>query len=176
MVEHCTNVHDFKPMPCTFSNCNFVAFNHTSHAQHISKFHSKHKVYANNLFQCSVKGCERSFGSRFGLEIHVRVHQNDLLPCVFCPFRTTKDSDLSLHYRSHYKIRDFSCDICGKTFLRASTLLLHEENFHQKGEVFECQFCGFTSTRMRLQKHLKNKHNMSSHFNKVTKSYDTFEK
>ena len=176
LVDHCKNIHKFRDIPCTFSNCNFVAFNHAGYAFHTSTFHSKNRVFSGNEFKCPYKDCRSVFTRKINLERHVRVHENNLHACIFCPYRTASEQDIADHYRSHYKIRDYKCALCESSFVKLNSLRVHEENFHRKGEIFHCQFCDYTGTRKTLQVHLRSKHKMSSQFNKVTKSYDTFEK
>ena len=176
LVDHCKIEHDFKPLPCSYSNCNFVAFNHRGYAQHLSKFHSKHKVYSGNLFSCPYPGCRTTFERQHNLDVHVRVHENNLFSCVFCPYRTAVQKDFADHYRSHYKIFDYKCDLCKKSFVKTSALLFHLENVHKKGEVLKCHYCDYTGTKMKLQMHFRNKHNMACQYNKVTKTYDTFKR
>ena len=175
-VDHCQKVHNFKPIPCSFSNCNFIAVNHQGYALHISKFHSKHIVFTGNEFQCPYENCRSAFTKKDHLERHVRVHENDLFSCVFCPYKSGQVKELNNHYRRHYKIFEYECDLCDKSYVRATNLHQHRENCHQTGEAFKCHLCEYSSTKMKLQLHYRNKHKMSSQWNKVKKSFDTFEK
>ena len=176
LIDHCKCAHKFRDIPCTFSNCNFVAFNHAGFAGHTSRFHSKIRISSGNSFKCPYKDCGSTFSRKLHLEHHVRVHENNLHSCIFCPYRTALDKDIRDHYRSHYKMRDYKCDLCESSFVKLAALHTHQENSHTKGEILQCQFCDYTGTRKKLQVHFRNKHNMSSRFNKVTKSFDTFEK
>ena len=176
LVDHCKKVHDFKDIPCTFSNCNFIAFNQRGYTQHTTSFHSKHRVFTSDKFRCPFPDCRSSFSKENNLEGHVRVHENNLFPCVFCPYRTPNPIELNNHYRRHYKIYEFKCDLCERSFVKAAHLNSHLENFHQMGEVFKCHLCTYAGTRMRLQAHFIDKHKMVSQWNRVTKRFDTFEK
>ena len=142
----------------------------------MSNFHSKHRVYSGNQFQCPIIDCRSAFTKKTHLEEHIRLHENNLFLCVFCPFKTAQAKELSSHYRRHYRIFDYKCNLCEKLFVRAHELHSHRENFHQMGEVFKCHLCDYVGTRMKLAIHFGAKHKMSCRWNKVTKSYDTFEK
>ena len=175
-AEHCKNDHKFKAIPCTFSNCNFVAVNHQGYALHMSKFHSKHRVFTGNEFRCPYQGCRSAFTKRLHLEEHVRVHENNLFSCVFCPYKSAQMKELNNHYRRHYKIFEYKCDLCDKSFVRATNLYNHREGSHRLGEVLKCHLCGYASAKNKLQLHNKSKHKLFSQWDKVNKRFDTFEK
>ena len=106
----------------------------------------------------------------------MRVHANELLQCVFCPYRTPRDDELNLHYRFHYKIFEYKCDLCEKSYIDALRLNQHQKDMHKIGEVFKCHLCEYASTKANLQRHYRNKHKLASQWNKVKKRFDTFEK
>ena len=174
LVEHCQNVHKWKPRPCDEDNCNYVAFSQQSYSSHKTRFHFKLRSFAPKAFPCTWEKCKSSFKCHHDLLKHLKVHNNDLLDCVFCPFRTDREFEMRAHYRLHFKILDFKCEICDKTFCSKGRLNHHYSLRHET-EVFTCHICkSYTGIKNLLQAHIKHRHNCFTKWNDATKTFDTF--
>ena len=174
MVEHCQTVHNWKEVPCSSDNCNFVAYNDESAASHRVLFHSKHRTFARKKFPCNLKNCRSSFDFNAGLETHMRIHNNDLLECAFCPYRTVQGEGLKSHCRLHFKMFDFKCDYCYRLFVTTKRLNDHISQFHSE-ENYTCHICKKSPfSRKGLQKHIRNIHNLLTEWNDATKAFETF--
>ena len=151
-----------------------MAYNDESAASHRALFHSKHKTFAQNKFPCIFKNCASSFHKNSGLQTHMRIHNNDLMGCAFCPYRTVHVDGFKSHCRLHFKIFDFKCDSCDKSFVSNKRLSDHISQFHSE-ETFTCHVCKkYSGSRMGLQKHIRSVHNLLSEWNQATKAFETF--
>ena len=174
LVEHCQKVHAWRAIPCSFENCYFVAYNSGSSALHKASFHSKHRGYASKDFPCDWKKCKSSFRFNSQLEVHKRIHRNELLQCVFCPYRTNQESHLQQHYRLHFKMFDLKCSFCEKNFVSRSFLNRHYRREHSE-ETYTCQICSkYTGNRLNLQRHILEQHKLFSKWNEAEKTFQTF--
>ena len=108
LFEHCRVEHKWRDYPCHHENCNYVAFSLTCLKKH-SRFHSAH-VSTHYEFRCSKPNCPAGFKDRYVKRMHENVHDNIQLKCVFCPFTTVEHTNLSLHQRAHFNIRDHTCE------------------------------------------------------------------
>ena len=174
MVEHCQKVHKWKEFPCSFENCNFVAYNSQSSTAHRAGFHSNHRVFTDKEFPCTWKDCKSSFSKHSNLKNHIRIHTNSLLQCVFCPYRTNQGGDLKCHYRVHFKMYDLNCEYCEKKFVSKKYLNLHYSTEHSK-DIYTCHICKkYTSNRRLLQSHIRKNHKLLSVWNSQKEIFDTF--
>ena len=175
MVQHCQENHKWKEIPCTFDNCNFVAYNSQSSIAHKVGFHSKHRTYTYKEFPCNWKNCESSFLFACQLEKHIRIHTNDLLQCVYCPYRTNERGDMKSHYRFHYKVLNMKCDLCEKSFINVKLLNRHYVNEHEGGVQQNCHLCKKEfGSRRKLQMHIRNVHKLLTRWNRKTNEIETY--
>ena len=173
LVEHCQKTHGWKPFPCPSDNCNFVAYNNQSSVAH-KRFHCKTRRFVDKEFPCNWKGCKSSFLDNATLQIHLRIHTNDLLECVFCPYRTNQTSDMKDHYRFHFKMYDLKCDLCDKQFVSHKYLNRHYSIEHTV-DSHVCKICNkYSGPRLLLQRHIMFKHNLYSKWNETKQSFETF--
>ena len=174
LVEHCQNAHDWKAIPCSFDNCNFVAYNRKSIATHKSTFHSTFLNVRGKEFPCTWKKCTSSYSSQKDLERHLQIHESDLLQCVFCPYRTNLMYDMKCHYRYHFKSFDVKCENCGKKFIDKRSLNLHY-NAEHSGETYTCHICKkYSGPRAKLYWHIRHTHDLHCKWNGTKKVFETF--
>ena len=124
---------------------------------------------------CTWKNCHSSFSYPAELVIHMNIHTNNLYKCTFCPYRAAHPHKLIFHYRSHYKIFDYKCEICGKAFTANDTLLHHIRRKHDV-EMASCPLCKMVGKKESIYGHLAYKHNVYSKWNKATNSFDVFQR
>ena len=174
LAEHCREVHKWKEVPCSFDNCNFVAYSDSSNSAHRVFFHSKHRSFAPKSFPCNWVNCKSTFSFSSGLKKHMRIHTNNLLECVFCPYRTNEVTELKNHYRSHFKMCLFKCQICNRKYISKKELNDHFAHNHSE-DNHTCHICKvFSGTRKKLQRHIKNTHKLLTKWNDTNKTFDTF--
>ena len=97
-------------------------------------------------FRCDRGDCRKGFKYMADLLRHLRVHDNALLHCFFCPWTHFKESHFKDHLNHHYNIRPYTCTYCEKKFFDSASKLQHEHSHHEKiSDRYKCRFCEFTS-------------------------------
>jgi len=151
MVEHMIENHDYGQFPCTKPLCKFEAYSPWSLNKHLKMFHGSKNfsIYKHN-FSCQY--CPFSSKDNVTLDRHVRIHENRLLKCQYCNYATVRN--LPEHIFHHFRIRNFQCDICEKTYLSKGTLTAHKRE-HTRD--FCCLSCNqLFERRHAFDKHVKN--------------------
>ena len=113
---------------------------------------------SNFLYKCPMSNCQSSFRYDSGLQIHLRLHYNDLEQCQYCPYRYKRKQDYRDHLNRHFGILDFKCDQCGNVFNTQSQFNKHYE-MHE-GINYHCLLCeGYkASNKNAMNNHLRKKH------------------
>ena len=119
-------------------------------------------VTLNGNFHCNRGTCRVSYRSPGALEDHMKIHDNELISCSFCPYTTVNMENQQLigpHINAHFKIRPFKCSFCDASFFRSTNVKNHEEARHDIiKDRYNCDKCDFvTYTRQILVNH-KRKH------------------
>ena len=92
------------------------------------------------------------------LEQHLRLHDNDLDPCFFCPWRGLKSqtSFYEAHLSHHLGIKGpLKCSFCEKRYFQKTPLVLHEETMHERvPDRYQCENCDYkTHSKTLLLRH-----------------------
>ena len=159
LFQHCRDEHDWGEYPCAHDNCKYVAFSATNLKQHSSHFHSLYKKHKFQGFACTCAGCKATFAEHHKLLQHMKIHDNDVVSCVFCPYRNAEPVALIRHQRLHFNSRDYKCIICETGFTTQSALNSHIELRHSD-ETAKCPLCKFTAPKMQVGKHLLRLHKL----------------
>ena len=109
-------------------------------------------------YKCQKPGCKSSFRDSYSLNMHTRIHDNDLSVCSYCPYRFVELSKYTRHLKHHFGIRDFECDKCDSRFTTISDLNLHYQ-LHE-GIIYNCLICKTyqSNTKKTIEMHLRMKH------------------
>ena len=125
--------------------------------------HSKKSKGGRVDFMCY--RCGKKAETLYNLKVHEKLHDNDLVQCYFCPWRTVSEEGrkISIHLDKHFRgsqNRNFPCSFCDKAFAFPETRRRHEETFHDKlTSRYKCKMCSFVShDYMIVYRHQKNKH------------------
>ena len=111
--------------------------------QHISSHLHESKLRIPNYY-CDRGDCKRKFYSVSQLEEHLRLHDNNLMRCYFCPWRGGTRILLHNHINHHFKFRPVNCSFCDKTFYASNHKRDHEERYHEKiSDRYKCNICPF---------------------------------
>merc|ERR1711935_426539 len=158
LFEHCRTVHGWRNHPCDHDNCNFIAYSKTSFKIHLAKFHSPYKTHNGNYFSCPRPNCKAAFLYHSQVLLHEKIHDNDVLRCVFCPYVNAAQISLSLHQRIHFNSRDYVCDVCQKAFTTPSRLREHLLQHETTEATTQCPLCDRVSVRRNIKSHLNETH------------------
>ncbi|XP_046575904.1 zinc finger protein draculin-like [Haliotis rubra] len=76
--------------------------------------------------------------------------------CGTCGKILKSKGSLNLHVRRHTRDFNFSCQLCGESFLINQLLKEHVAKVHKKTGVVKCKFCGKVTTTFRgMREHVK---------------------
>ena len=66
-------------------------------------------------------------GLKWKLQRHLKLHDNDLKKCFFCPWRcvTEAEEENANHYRLHTGLAGPKCETCGTKFTSSRALKAH---------------------------------------------------
>ena len=109
-------------------------------------------------FKCLKPNCHASFQYEGSLDKHMRIHNNDLDECQYCPYRYMNPPDYKDHLNKHFRIKDHKCDECGLYFHSKRVLMLHS-SMHE-GIMYCCLICNTYEVKLKdsMKHHLRNKH------------------
>merc|ERR1712098_355396 len=113
-------------------------------------------------FKCTV--CYRSFGKKYDLKIHCRLHSDELVEkCKLCKMTFKDPANLRKHVKNIHQNKDkpkpFSCRYCHKQFSRKESLKKHFQIHLKERMVYECKQCETCFTlKHNLNKHMKKYH------------------
>ena len=176
LTEHCKIVHKWRDNPCLIDGCKFVAYNQKALAYHKSALHSTlNHSYTTKELKCTWKNCKSSFKDRNQLASHMNIHTNNLFKCSFCPYGTANIAVWATHYRQHYGVFDYECELCQRTFVSIGFLRQHEREAHST-EVVCCPLCDTKGKRKSIHSHILHKHDCFAKWNKDLKTFELIKK
>ena len=125
---------------------------------------NRHKLIHTNKFEnnfwykCLKPNCQTAFARQGSLDIHMRIHNNELDKCDYCQYRYVQAPDYRNHLNKHFRIKDHKCDVCGLTFTTKKSLVQH--SLMHEGIIYCCLICKTYETG--------SKHTMKTHMRKHT--------
>ena len=121
--------------------------------EHIRNVHERVKDFACEYcgFRCGRKG---------NMKAHMQTHLNERKhKCHLCGKGFNWPQSLKSHISDvHERIRNFTCDICGKSWARKPNMIAHRKS-HSTVRMYKCKRCGeaFISVQLRRE-HLNSAH------------------
>ena len=156
LTNHMITVHSYGENPCTHPGCNFVGIS----KKNLNLHARMHTMQSDKQFwyKCPKSTCSSSFESENKLKRHMRIHNNDLVKCQYCPFRYVQSNQYTNHLRTHFGIMDYKCDQCDKAF--ASNGELNKHYAVHEGIIFCCSICKLfqTTSKASITRHFRQKH------------------
>ena len=152
LILHVKHIHPLKKEhSCTLCDRKF--------AEITEKIVHERKHMGLNPFEC--QRCKKFFKTSSGLKSHVAdVHEkNGAHACRHCEKTYYNESQLIDHERKHTGLKPFTCDNCGKSYDRKSTLnkhvKIHEPKSEESKEKHMCEVCfKIFSRKRRLKEHV----------------------
>ena len=132
-------------------------------SQHINQIHvNSHKRKSNNQrpnLYCNRGDCRKAFSHQMLLDIHLNLHDNNLIKCHCCPWKGAKYPDFVEHMNRHFQIRPFKCSFCDTSYYVSGTRNQHEKDIHEKIlDRYKCEMCPFISHSFGVYNQHKRKH------------------
>ena len=127
--------------------------------QHIQKSHIKTRTGQGGSidYACDRGNCGKRFRFAGNLKDHLRLHDNDVYRCHFCPWTGVMQHNYLSHLNTHFQIKPYLCTFCDLRFYTISHRTRHESIFHEKIKpVLGCGSCDFkTLNEHQYRKHIK---------------------
>lgn len=174
-----------KKFRCTFEGCEVACITEWNLKRHVKRTHrglfkcetcgaefKKNKSlqqhlsaeHKNNTICCDFPGCAQIFNVPAKMRHHMKIHNERgyLCPVVDCHEKFSLWSECRMH-TAKCKMREVSCDVCGKIFAERSNMKAHRKVHAEEREVFTCTYegCG----RFYTKKHNLKAHVQSFHLN-----------
>ena len=119
-----------------------------------------HKMRTENNFwyKCSEPNCQSTFKDQSLLDHHMRIHNNDVNSCQFCPYKYVVVKHYRDHLNRHFRIKPYKCDHWGLKFFSRGSMVDHASA--HEGITYHCLICKtYESTKKSVMKmHLRSKH------------------
>ena len=133
LKQHRELFHDAKSHACAICDEAFETLDQLK--QHFLQVHEKsaknttRKRQNSQFYQCLV--CQEKSTSAEDLKNHMVLIHDFSYKCESCNEEFGKYDELEHHTREqHAKDKNFQCDVCYKSFLRASVLMIHKNTVH----------------------------------------------
>ena len=154
--KHMITTHNYGEYPCQYPQCSFVGICQRNLNLH-TRMHTR-RPGKEFWHKCTRSNCHSSFDREHHLNIHLRIHNNDLDSCQYCQFKYASPPEYPKHLKQHFGINDFQCDQCDKSFRMVGDLNKHY-NIHE-GIIYCCLLCDDyrASHKATIGYHLKTKH------------------
>ena len=116
-------------------------------------------------FYCNRESCRKGFETSGKLELHHRIHDNNLIKCYFCSWAGAAHINFVNHMNHHFHVRPIKCSYCSDSFYKSHARVYHEERFHEQiMDKYKCPMCDFASYNMNMiQKHKQKIHTVKQH-------------
>ena len=154
LTNHMINVHKCGEYKCQDPYCNYIGYSQKNLNLHQKMHRGGNGAF---FFKCPQPNCGSSFRRQLLLDYHMRIHNNDLGKCQYCPYRYEKMYNYYQHLKKHFGVAEFECDQCDKKFPSGTQLKSHHERVHE-GIIYVCLICKVYE--------VKQSKTMFSHFNR----------
>ena len=156
LTNHMLTMHKYGDFPCEVEHCDYIAVSQ----KHLNYHGKMHTMRSDNNFRlkCLKRNCKATFQYQLELERHMRIHNNDVQKCQYCPYSYTFAQNYGDHLNKHFRIKDHKYDHCGLKFTTKKTLVQHS-SVHE-GIIYFCLICNKyeTGRKNTMQIHLRMKH------------------
>ncbi|XP_017028080.2 uncharacterized protein [Drosophila kikkawai] len=107
----------------------------------------------NEQLECSE--CQRVFGSKSSLRLHLRTHQErKRFRCDICDHETSDHNAFRRHLGTHKEHKRYSCPHCDFQAIQSTAFRIHLQKRHPEQElssiIYKCDQCSFTSINQGL--------------------------
>ena len=116
------------------------------------------RIENNFWYKCSKPNCKTTFPTPSLFDQHMRIHNNELDQCQYCPYRYVKQIDYKDHLNKHFRVKDNKCGHCGLIFTTKKALVAHS-SMHE-GIIYCCLICNKyeIAHKISMKSHLRRNH------------------
>ena len=132
-------------------------FNIQKHLTYHEQIH-KQRSESDLWYKCLKPNCQSTFSRSLFLDHHMRIHNNELDTCQYCPYRYVHDHQYKDHLNKHFRINENKCEECDLIFSSKRALVEHLSK--HEGIIYCCLICNtFEIARKNSMKmHLRRVH------------------
>jgi len=158
LKQHCITAHNWKVYPCPYDYCKYEAYCQRNYKIHINSHKRANDGKDGSIENACDRGnCGKRFQKWQDLQLHLKMHDNILIKCPFCPWGGVQIYNRDQHFNSHFGVRPYPCSYCDARFSTPPSRTLHERTVHEKIlRVFNCGSCDFSNVSRKVyEKHIE---------------------
>ncbi|XP_070560497.1 uncharacterized protein [Ptychodera flava] len=148
-----------KPFKCTEQACNLIFKTKEERGEHLKEVHD---INPSRAYVCPVANCNKAYASETTMTYHYqRVHTEERpFTCEICGKGWVKLSKLKEHLLTHTAEKNELCEICGRAFKTRPELRDHKIEMHtSSGKIkLQCRFCPATFSRRSSRSYHERRH------------------
>lgn len=94
-----------------------------------------------NTYECDI--CKNCYSTYRNIERHIKMHMKcfDVYDCPICEKSFSRQRQMNAHILTHVGAKPFVCDICNKSYLQKSYLMIHIRDVHELKKHLACKIC-----------------------------------
>jgi len=157
LAQHCITAHDWRVYPCPYDYCKFEAYSPRSYKTHTASHKQARAGQKCGSIEHVCDRCGKRFPMAALLQTHIKLHDNILCRCHFCPWTGVRFVERVHHLNAHFRIQPYACSFCNAKFYHAGDRTRHVREVHEKIKpVYKCGSCDFeTLIKGAYLSHLK---------------------
>lgn len=144
-----------RPFLCDLCSRSFTQ--QSSLQAHKESTHKEYKV------QITCQYCGKFVRGRTNVYRHLKTHTDNQHHCQVCNKVLQSKKSLQTHMQRHSGVKQYTCEICAKSFFTGAELCNHKRMIHMKGKYwYYCDTCEYKSIRSEKVKKHKLRHTASN--------------
>ncbi|XP_052745623.1 gastrula zinc finger protein XlCGF8.2DB-like [Bicyclus anynana] len=106
----------------------------------VPRFEKHLMVHQTGIFKCPK--CDKVFALKKYMTKHFTlVHKQKTAKCVYCKMNVEGPMHLHVSEKHSEKVKQFTCEVCGKVFTWKPFFLAHMRRRHKGIKKFKCEYC-----------------------------------
>ncbi|KAJ8021986.1 hypothetical protein HOLleu_39346 [Holothuria leucospilota] len=148
-----------KQHQCTENNCEETFQTKEERASHLETVHGTDPKL---IYRCPVENCIKAYTSMSALNYHYELRHTTNRPftCEICGKTWVKLGKLRDHLKTHSTEKNELCDLCGRAFKTRAELKDHKSDVHSEDgrEKISCRYCTATFSRRSSRSYHERRH------------------